>query len=230
MSDYSKAVNFAAKDTLASGDPLKACKGTEHNTEFTNIAVSSASKADMITSPTANDVLAMDGSGNLIDTAILYTALLKLTGSQTLTNKTITAPVLSGSVTGTYSLAGTPTVTAPAVSGTITGTYTFGGTPTWPSSVAQISSTQTLSNKTLSDGCVLEPSTYGQWSNSTGSAADYPPAAGIYMIPPMTSSISLYVGGAWHASSFWNGGLFITDGTNVKITISAYGTVYYTKF
>lgn len=33
--------------------------------------------------------------------------------TQTFTNKTLTAPVLSGSVTGTYTLAGTPTVTNP---------------------------------------------------------------------------------------------------------------------
>lgn len=39
-----------------------------------------------------------------------------IAGTQTLTNKTITAPVLSGSATGTYTLAGTPTITAPTIS------------------------------------------------------------------------------------------------------------------
>lgn len=37
------------------------------------------------------------------------------TNTATLTNKTLSAPVLSGSVTGTYTLAGTPTITAPAI-------------------------------------------------------------------------------------------------------------------
>lgn len=50
--------------------------------------------------------------------------------TDTLTNKTLTAPVLSGSVTGTYTLAGTPTITAPILSGSVTGTYTLAGTPT----------------------------------------------------------------------------------------------------
>lgn len=50
--------------------------------------------------------------------------------TQTLTNKTITAPVLGGTVTGTYTLGGTPTLTAP----TFTGVYTLGGTPTIPAS------------------------------------------------------------------------------------------------
>lgn len=37
-------------------------------------------------------------------------------GSDTLTNKTLTAPVLGGTVTGTYTLGGTPTITSPAIS------------------------------------------------------------------------------------------------------------------
>ncbi|MGE0289695.1 MAG: hypothetical protein AB7I42_25605, partial [Bradyrhizobium sp.] len=45
------------------------------------------------------------------------------TDSQTLTNKTLTAPVLSGTVTGTYTLAGTPTFPATVVS--TTGTQTL---------------------------------------------------------------------------------------------------------
>jgi hypothetical protein len=50
--------------------------------------------------------------------------------AQTLSNKTITAPVFSG---------------------TFTGTYTIGGTPTFPTSVATLTGTQTFSNKTHTD-------------------------------------------------------------------------------
>jgi len=46
------------------------------------------------------------------------------------TTPAITAPVLSGTTTGTYTLGGTPTISAPVLSGTATGTYTLGGTPT----------------------------------------------------------------------------------------------------
>lgn len=38
-----------------------------------------------------------------------------LTGTQTLTNKTLTAPVLGGNITGTYSLGGTPTIPSPRI-------------------------------------------------------------------------------------------------------------------
>jgi hypothetical protein len=52
---------------------------------------------------------------------------------QTLTNKTITAPAISN----------------PVLSGTITGTYTLGGTPTFPSAVVTLTGSQTLTNKVL---------------------------------------------------------------------------------
>lgn len=51
MSNYTKSTNFATKDALPSGDPLKIVKGTEIDTEFNNIAVAIATKADLA-SPT----------------------------------------------------------------------------------------------------------------------------------------------------------------------------------
>lgn len=56
-----------------------------------------------------------------------------LTDTQTLTNKTIT----------------TPAVSDPVLSGTLTGTYTIGGTPTFPAAVVTLTGSQTLTNKVL---------------------------------------------------------------------------------
>ena len=56
------------------------------------------------------------GSGTLTLPAVTDT-LVGLAATQTLTNKTVTAPVLSGSITGTYTLAGTPTITSPTITG-----------------------------------------------------------------------------------------------------------------
>lgn len=53
MSNYTKSTNFATKDALPSGDPLKIVKGTEIDTEFNNIASAVATKADS-SSPTFN--------------------------------------------------------------------------------------------------------------------------------------------------------------------------------
>jgi hypothetical protein len=72
MSNYTQSTNFATKDALPSGDPLKIVKGTEINTEFVYIAVAIATKADLasptftgtVTVPTlalTNDLAIADG-------------------------------------------------------------------------------------------------------------------------------------------------------------------------
>lgn len=47
MTDYTKTVNFAAKDTLPSGDTGKIIRGSEFETEFDNISTAIATKADL---------------------------------------------------------------------------------------------------------------------------------------------------------------------------------------
>jgi hypothetical protein len=46
MSNYVKTTNFTAKDSLTSGDPGKVVRGSEIDTEFTNIAIAVATKSD----------------------------------------------------------------------------------------------------------------------------------------------------------------------------------------
>ena len=70
MTSYTKSTNFATKDTLTSGDPLKIVKGTEINTEFDNIQTAVNSKADTasatLTSPTlVTPILGTPTSGTL---------------------------------------------------------------------------------------------------------------------------------------------------------------------
>ena len=47
MSDYTKTTNFAAKDSLVSGNAAKVVKGTEIDAEFNSIATAVATKADV---------------------------------------------------------------------------------------------------------------------------------------------------------------------------------------
>ena len=63
------------------------------------------------------------------------------TDTATLTNKTITSPAIS----------------SPVFSGTITGTYTIGGTPTFPSSVVTLTGSQTLTSKILTSPTINTP-------------------------------------------------------------------------
>ena len=46
MANYTKTTNFAAKDALSPRNASKVVKGTEIDTEFTNIATAIATKAD----------------------------------------------------------------------------------------------------------------------------------------------------------------------------------------
>jgi hypothetical protein len=68
MTAYTKSTNFATKDTLTSGDPLKIVKGTEINTEFDNIQTAVNSKSDTA-SPTFTGTVtaaALTTTGNTI--------------------------------------------------------------------------------------------------------------------------------------------------------------------
>jgi hypothetical protein len=80
MTDYTKSTNFASKDSLPSGDPLKIVKGTEINTEFDNIATAVATKADLASptftgTPAAPTASSGTNTTQLATTAFVTTAL-----------------------------------------------------------------------------------------------------------------------------------------------------------
>lgn len=74
MSNYTKTTNFAAKDSLPSGDAGKIIQGTEFNTEFDDIATAIATKAD--------------------------TASPTFTGTVTIPNLTFTGTLSTGTIDG----------------------------------------------------------------------------------------------------------------------------------
>jgi hypothetical protein len=79
LSNYTQSTNFATKDALTSGDPLKILKGTEINTEFANIAIAVATKADTASptftgTPVAPTASAATNTTQLATTAFVQAA------------------------------------------------------------------------------------------------------------------------------------------------------------
>jgi hypothetical protein len=80
MSDYSKSTNFASKDSLATGNPLKVIKGTEIDDEFEAIETSIGTKADLASptftgTPAAPTATAGTNTTQIATTAFVTTAV-----------------------------------------------------------------------------------------------------------------------------------------------------------
>ena len=161
MTNYTKATNFATKDALTSGNPLKIVKGTEIDTEFNNIQTAVATKADLA-SPTF--------TGTVTIPTLAVTSTSTLTGVATLTSQpilsslTASKPVFTDASkglvsTGTLGADQGGTGVANNVAMTVTGsgnfayTRTLTGTTnvTFPTTgtLATLAETETFTNKTL---------------------------------------------------------------------------------
>jgi hypothetical protein len=80
MSNYTKATNFATKDTLPTGDANKIVKGTEIDNEFNSISGAISSKADLASptftgTPAAPTATAGSNTTQLATTAFVTAAL-----------------------------------------------------------------------------------------------------------------------------------------------------------
>ena len=161
MSNYTQSTNFATKDALPSGDPLKIVKGTEINTEFVNISVAIATKADLNSPALVTPALGTPASGNLANCTF---PTLNQNTTGTAANVTGTVAVANGGTgvtsstgTGSVVLSNSPTLVTPAlgtpsalVGTNITGTaagLSIGGnaaTATNASTVTTVTTTQVL--------------------------------------------------------------------------------------
>lgn len=74
MTNYTKSTNFASKDSLASGNPLKIVKGTEIDAEFNNIATAVNTKADSLSPTFTGTPLAPTAGAGTSTTQVATTA------------------------------------------------------------------------------------------------------------------------------------------------------------
>jgi hypothetical protein len=114
MANYVKAVDFASKDALLSGDPGKVIKGTEIDTEYNSIAVAISTKADLVSPaltgiPTAPTASPGTNNSQVANTAFVSAAIASgISGAGLGTIATQDANNVSisgGSITGITDLA-----------------------------------------------------------------------------------------------------------------------------
>jgi len=216
MSNYTKSTNFASKDNLTSGDPLKIVKGTEINTEFDNISTAVATKADLA-SPTFTgtvNVAAITASSTITGnvTGAVTGSLAGGTGLPLTTGVTGTLPVANGGTNQTTYTNGQLLI------GNTTGNTLSKSTLTAGSGISITNGTGTITIASTA-GTVTSVATGNGLSGGTittsGTLVISAPSAGSvgsYMIGRITSNVgSLSFGSTFAGSSFttngavWNG-------------------------
>jgi hypothetical protein len=207
MTDYVKSTNFASKDSLSIGNPLKIVKGTEIDTEFNNIATAVATKAD-IANPTFTGVASAPTAGagtnttQLATTAFVTDAVATGKVNTALTGVP-TAPTASTG-TNTTQLATTAFVTDAVATGKVNTALT--GVPTAPTATVNTNTTQVATTAfvtaQIADDAPTKTGTgaSGTWGiNITGNAATATTAAACSgnAATATTDSLHFGVGQTW---------------------------------
>jgi hypothetical protein len=149
---YSPTTDFSVKDSLASGDSNKIIRGSEFDTEFTNIAAELTAKANL-SSPTFTGTPAAPTAGSGTNTTqIATTAFVQTAIGSISSGVTSVAAGTDINVTGTGSgpYTGAVTVAAGANLATLNGTQTFSGAKTFSSSASFSGTTSFSSTSTFS--------------------------------------------------------------------------------
>jgi len=172
MSNYTKTTNFATKDNLSPGNPLKIVKGTEIDTEYNNIATAVATKTD-------NSAAAI--TGGAIDGATV--------GATTPATGAFTTLAASGTTTLAGALVGAATQSA---FNTVSTTLNLGGAAT-AVNLGAATGTATVNNTTLAAKAITASTTLAVTGTSTLTGA-VTATAGVS--GPITSSSVSITGGS----------------------------------
>jgi len=170
MTNYTQSTNFATKDALTSGNPLKIVKGTEINTEFANIAIAVATKADLVSPTLITPALGTPTSGVLtnctglpVSTGISGLASNVATFLATPSSANLAAALTDETGTGANVFATSPTLVTPILGTPTSGTLTNCTFPTLNQNTTGSAATLTT---TVNSGVVGTTQSFGT-SNTT---------------------------------------------------------------
>jgi hypothetical protein len=224
MTNYTKSTNFATKDTLTSGDPLKIVKGTEINTEFDAISTAIATKADTA-SPTF--------------TGTVTIPTLSVSGTSTLSSLTASKPVFTDSSKGLVSTGtlgadqgGTGVANNAAMTVTGSGNFAYTRTLTGTTNVtfpttgtlATLAGSETFTNKTLTSPAIGgTPTGVGVLTSGTAVASTSGTSIDFTSIPSWVKRITVMLNGV-STSGTSNYQLQIGDGSVNTTGYSSVGT------
>jgi len=231
MSNYTQTTNFATKDALTSGNPLKIVKGTEINTEFANIATAVATKADSA-SPTF--------TGTVTIPTLAVTGTSALTGVATLTSQpilsslTASKPVFTDASKGLVSTGtlgadqgGTGVANNVAATVTSSGNFAFTRTLTAATNVtlpttgtlATLAGSETFTNKTLTSPVIGgTPTGVGVLTSDTTQASTSGTSIDFTSIPSWVKRITVQFQG-----------VSLNSGANLLIQLGTGSTTYTTS-
>jgi len=234
MSDYSKTTDFTTKDTLPSGNAAKTIKGSDFDLEFNAIVASSATKANKIAAATNNNLVTMDGNGDIKDSTIVTDGAggitANLTGNVTGNSDTVTTNAnLTGGVTSVGNAA--TVVTNANLTGPVTSVGNATAIANDAVGSAQIAADAVGTSEIASGGVrfndeIALGTASGTWAVNNTTGTTVPRGVyNFYVTGAGAINIQVQIGGGWRSVvpviNSGEAGQVVSDGTNVRLFSTA---------